>query len=422
MIFNLIKKEVKELFNKSVLVTILFIALMFGFLGNVFNQMNEGMKQKPKVCIVMHSEGGLALSLKSAMQLGAEVLYEGDSEDEAEKICREKKGLAVIVVESGFDSMIFQNERGGVRILWLLEGIGVTNEVKTTLVTALISDAERAISKKLITDKAGLESDLVLSPIELKETTVIKNKTVKDTSPNTVIKIVQSQTFIAPVIMMMLMIMAGTTVIGSMAIEKENKTLESLLTMPIKRSDIVVGKIIGSSLVGLLTAAVYMIGFSYYMKSLGMSGISNIAPDLKIMPTDFIFVGISFLTSILSGLALAMLLGVYSNDTKSAQTMSMPLTLLVMVPYFVSMMMDYELLPFAGRAVLFLIPFTHPMTALKFLMFDRYDMVIYGSIYSFCLFLLLVYMNVRIFNSDRILTAGVPKAGRKKGILGLLKK
>ncbi|MDD3804599.1 MAG: ABC transporter permease [bacterium] len=422
MILNLIKKEVKELFNKSVLFTIIAIALMFGFLGNVFDNMNEGMKTKPKVCLVDNSRDSLASNLKAIIEFQSEVLYSGLSAEEAERVCKEKSGVAVIVIESGFDSMIMKGEKGSVKILWLLEGIGVTNEVKTTLVTAMIKDAEKSISKTLIAKKVSLESELVLSPIKLNETTVIKNKRVENTSPNTVIKVVQSQTFIAPVIMMMLMIMAGTTVIGSMAIEKENKTLESLLTMPIRRSDIVVGKIIGSSLVGLLTAAVYMLGFSYYMRSLGMSSITNIAPDLKIMPADFILVGISFLTSILSGLALAMLLGVYSNDTKSAQAMSMPLTLLVMIPYFISMMMDYELLPMAGRIALFLIPFTHPMNALKFLMFDRYDMVIYGILYSTILFMVLVYMNVRIFNSDRILTAGAPRAGKKKGLLGLLKR
>lgn len=419
MIFSIIKKEIKELFNKSVLITFIFIALMFGFLGNVFNSMNEGMKEKPKVCVVMSDTGELAMTVKSSFEFGADVLYSGESREDAEKICREKNGLAVIVIESGFDSSILRNEKGTIDILWLLEGIGVTNEVKTTLVTGLISDAENRISKYIISKKYDLKSDLVLSPIMLKETTIIKNKVVENASPNLIMKIVQSQTFIAPVIMMMLMIMAGTNVIGSMALEKENKTLETLLTMPIKRSDIVIGKLVGGASVGILTAAVYMLGFSYYMKSLGMSAMTNIAPALKIIPLDYLFVGLSFLTAVLSGLALAMLFGVYSSDTKSAQAMSMPLTLLVMVPYFVTMMMDVELLPIAARIVLFLIPFTHPMTALKLLMFDKYDMVIAGIIYSFLLFLFFVYLNVRIFNSDRILTAGTPKTGRKKGLLGM---
>ncbi|MGE3063059.1 MAG: ABC transporter permease [bacterium] len=422
MIFTIIKKEIKELFNKSVLITMVFIVLMFGFLGNIFDSMNEGMKEKPKVCLVLLGTGELTEAMKASFALGAEILYSGGDRSEAERICREKKGVAVILADATFDSLIMAEEKGTLDVLWFLEGIGVTNEVKTTLITSLISDAERSITKILISKGKGFHSDHVLSPILLKETTFIKNKVVKNSSPNLVIKVVQSQTFIAPVIMMMLMIMAGTNVIGSMAIEKENKTLETLLTMPIKRSEIVVGKIIGSSTVGLMTAAVYMLGFSYYMRSLGMSGLGEIASDLKIMPLDFIFVGASFLASILSGLALAMLLGIYSNDTKSAQAMSMPLTLLVMVPYFISMMMDFELLPLAGRVLLFLIPFTHPMNVLKFLMFDRYDMVMAGIIYSSALFVFLVYLNVRIFNSDRILTAGVPKTGKKKGILGLLKK
>jgi ABC-type Na+ efflux pump permease subunit len=47
----------------------------------------------------------------------------------------------------------------------------------------------------------------------------------------------------------------------------QNKTLETLLTMPIKKSYIITGKIVASAIVSLVMALVYMVGFSYYLRA-----------------------------------------------------------------------------------------------------------------------------------------------------------
>ena len=71
---------------------------------------------------------------------------------------------------------------------------------------------------------------------------MFKGKEMSGISPITISSVMSSQSFIMPLIVMMVIIYAGSIVISSMGSEKENKTLETLLTMPVSRTSIVFGK------------------------------------------------------------------------------------------------------------------------------------------------------------------------------------
>ncbi len=121
------------------------------------------------------------------------------------------------------------------------------------------------ISKKLIQQDSSSDPALVLTPTKRIDTTFFKGKEIEGLSPSTLSNMLMSQSIVIPIVVMMLIIMAGASVISSMGLEKENKTLETLLTLPVRRSHIVIGKMVGSALVGMIMAAIYMIGFSRYM-------------------------------------------------------------------------------------------------------------------------------------------------------------
>lgn len=208
---------------------------------------------------------------------------------------------------------------------------------------------------------------------------------------------------------MMMILMSGSTVISSMGLEKENKTLETLLTMPVKRSHIVLGKLGGAAVVGLLMALIYMAGMSYYMNGMQGSAAIDVARYGLVLETiDYVLVGISLFLSVLSGLALCMLLGAMARDYKAAQSLTLPITFLAMLPFFVLMMKDFNTLPALLQAVLFAIPFTHPMMAMNDLMFDDYGLVLAGIAYQLLFAAIAVAAAVWLFKNDLLIT------GRKK--------
>lgn len=193
-------------------------------------------------------------------------------------------------------------------------------------------------------------------------------------------------------------------VITSMGLEKENKTLETLLTMPVNRTTIVMGKLLGSSLVGLIMAALYLVGFKFYLASLEAGSVNLAALGLSLSMFDYILVGLSLFVSLVFGLAMAMLLGIMARDYKSAQILTYPIMGLAIIPMFFTMYKDFNTVSPVIRYFMYAIPFSHPMTAMRSLTFDAWGIVVAGIVYNLILSGILIAVIVKIFKTDKLIT------------------
>jgi len=194
-------------------------------------------------------------------------------------------------------------------------------------------------------------------------------------------------------------------------LEKENKTLETLLTLPVKRTSIVAGKIIASAIIGLLLAIIYMLGLGYYLMSfqMGVSQAALTSFNLTLSGTDLVLIGLSIFVTLIAALAFCMLLGTMAKNYKSAQTLTFPVAMLALIPMFITMFKDFDTLPLALKGVLFGIPFSHPMMAPRALIFDDYLMVIGGIIYVSIFALVMIILAVWVFKTDRLLTGSTKR-------------
>lgn len=200
-----------------------------------------------------------------------------------------------------------------------------------------------------------------------------------------------------------------------MGMEKENKTLETLLTLPVKRSSIVAGKITGSAIVGLLMAVIYMIGFRYYLSSFEVSGNINLADyGLTLNVWDYVLVGISLFLALTAALSMCMVLGTFAKNYKSAQTLTVPVSILALIPMFLIMFKDFSTLPLSLKVVLFAIPFSHPMMAVRALLFGDYMLVISGIAYAAVFSFAMIAIAVWIFKTDKLLTGTTIHLFRKE--------
>jgi len=108
-----------------------------------------------------------------------------------------------------------------------------------------------------------------------------------------------------------------------------------------------------------------------------------------------------------------MLLGTMAKNYKSAQTLTFPVTLLALIPMFLTMFKDFDTLPMAMKGVLFAIPFSHPMMAPRALIFDDYLLVISGIIYVAIFAVILISLAVWVFKTDRIITGSTNPRWKK---------
>ena len=405
---NIIKKELKELLTPTTLLPIVIMAILFGSMGNVIGGIEEELSEKPVIGFINNDSGNLSKIATSIIEKYSEVVYNStdlNDKENALKNIKEEEGLALIIISKNFSSDIKNDRSGKLEIYWIMEGAGILDSISSEAVQGIIYQINRELSMKLIKNNSSINASIALSPTQRVDTTYLKNKEMKGISPGVVVGLLSSQSTLIPIVIMMIILMSGGMVISSMALEKENKTLETLLTLPVKRTSIVTGKIVASASIGLFMALIYMIGFGNYMQSFQMSGGLNLADyGLSLSTFDLILVGISLFVTLIAGLALSMLLGTFAKNYKSAQTLTFPITALALVPMFLTMFKDFDTLPIALKGLVYVIPFSHPMMAPRLLIFNDYTTVISGIIYVSIFAIILISYIAWIFKTDKLLT------------------
>jgi ABC-2 type transport system permease protein len=246
-------------------------------------------------------------------------------------------------------------------------------------------------------------------------TTFLNDKEIEGVTPYQLDAVLSQGQFIVPLVVMLVIIMAGSMVISSMGNEKENKTLETLLTLPVKRTWIVLGKLAGATVVGLIVSMIYMVGIGYYYSSLtGSSEIDLERYGLALGIEDYILIGISLFLALLCGLAMCMILGILTKNYKAAQSMTLPITMLALIPMLISLFSDFASLPGPVQALVFAIPFSTPMFAISNITLGYYWLVVAGIIYCAIFAAATMLLAVWMFKRDILLTGRVRSAEKKK--------
>ncbi len=407
---NIIKKELRELMTPATFLPIIIMAIVFGSMGNTIGGIEEELTEPPTIALINSDEGNFSKLALGVFNSSSNItFYSNDpsDKDQAINILEEKDGQALIIISKNFSENIKNGKTGEFEIYWVMRGAGILDSISSSVVETVISSINTEITKQLISEKNELvNTTTALNPTYKNETTFFKQKELTGISPGQIANVLSQQSTFVPIIMMIIIIMAGQIVISSMALEKENKTLETLLTLPVKRTSIVAGKIIAAAVVGLILALIYMIGMGSYLMSFQFEGAAGTTAtiDLSLSATDMMITGVVVFVSLVAALAFCMLLGTMAKNFKSAQTLTFPVAVLVLIPMFITMFKDFDTLPLALKAVLFGIPFSHPMMAPRALLFGDYLFVLSGIIYVAIFALIMIALVVYVFKTDRIVT------------------
>jgi len=138
-------------------------------------------------------------------------------------------------------------------------------------------------------------------------------------------------------------------------------------------------------------------------------GVNLADYGLVLTSQDLVLIGISLFITLIAALSLCMLLGTFAKNYKSAQTLTVPISMLAMVPMFITMFVDFDTLPLALKTLLFAIPFSHPMLAPRALLFNDYLLVIGGIVYVAIFAIVTISIVVWVFKTDRLLTGSTRK-------------
>ena len=420
-LWNLIKKELKELLTPVSVISIVVIALVFGVLGTTIGSETEKASELPTVGVYSIDTGpygDLALTYiddfygTAANDHVIEVtgIYGSDNIMDA----MNDFGVNILLFfDTDYSSNISGGEgKGTIYIYWSEVSTGVFGAVPSAVVSTLIDH----INKETAMEITGA-SDKDMTPVGVYNCTVFNGKVYEKTTPADISNALQSQSLLMPMLIMIVITMIGSMIISSMGNEKENKTLETLLTLPVRRTTIVSGKLIGSAIAGLIFGIVYLGGMYFYTNSItrGAGSLSLSDLGLTLSLADWGIVAAMIFLAILSALGICMILGAFVKNAKAAQTLTLPISMMAMIPMFVTMFFDFNTLPTVFQVLLFAIPFTHPMMIMNNLMLGETFMVWAGLGYLVIFALATIYITVRIYNSDILLTGRVKKGKKKEG-------
>ena len=435
---NLIRKELRELITPASMVPVIVVMFMLVAMGSFMgSEISDKTSLQPVGYIDMTDEpGGYAESSIAALSQYYSSVYKVDpaeyliditskvSEAEFESSLYDamisSNVTTALYIDKDFNTHIsnWQTEHAVIKVYYAQEDTGVFSSLSTAYGTEAVSVMNSSIMNMLLLENTTLTPEEV-AKIETScystNSTYLKGQLHDDVTPDQIYGAISSQTTFVPIIIMLVIVMIGSIIISSMGNEKENKTLETLLTLPISRTTIVTGKLIGSAIAGLIMCAFYMIGMYFYLNGMTLSKGSVTTDDLGISLglMDWVLVALIMFITILCALGMCMLLGAFAKNYKAAQMYLMPISALAVVPMFVTMFANFSSLPVLFQVILFAIPFTHPMMVMQNLMFANTAMVYAGLVYVTLFAAVMIALTVKVYNSDVLLTGMTNKYVKK---------
>ena len=422
---NLLAKEIRELITKQLILSLVMTFVLFYFIGQLAKSEARRAAAPQKIAALDLDGSDVSRSLLQslrALSYQVEPAAEKNKEAAVEAVRRSTTNF-LLVIPAGFGESVSRFEAKPVETFTFMRSFSLSATRNSAVFRAVLSALNNYMSDEYLKQKlAGIAPQNLKNPIKSKDFIIIKDR-MAEGSASEIVGFVFTQSIFIPVILMMIIIYSAQMVISAIAMEKQNKTLETLLTVPIRRTSIVTAKMLAAGLVGLLSAAIYMVGFQFYFRGFtgdmrASSDVSQIIQKLGLAmdAKALVILGVSLFFAILCALAMATILGVLAEDFRSAQSLVMPMVFLVMIPYLISFFTDFRTLSLPIKIFVLAIPFSHPFLATQNIMLENYQSVFFGILYMLALFIVLVIVAARIFSTDRVLTMKL-RWGKKKIVL-----
>lgn len=431
---NLLKKELGELITKQAVISMVFVLVLFVFMGQIMgHSMEEGFDTSTlNICIRDDSDFTKnvieRIKTDAATELNIVDIQSDNYYDELERLDLKY----VVIIPEGYGDTIVDEKKPGQLIFASKVSLGFSSamsSISSSDAVSTIIDHSADEAMESIYGLTAEDVELLTSPANTVEFSAANGKSV-EISAAAVSSIVMMESMIAPFAIFFLLLLASQMIMTAISTEKIDKTLETLLSTPVSRMTVLTAKMVAAIISALLNAVFMIIGFGIYMVSIMGGAMSGAAAGSEVinMPdagaftdvlstadaisqlgfslsgVDILLFGLQLFLTLAIGLSISLILGATATDVKSVQTLVMPIMIAVMIPFFVTMFMDFGEMPVAAKVIMFLIPFTHSYIALTNLMSG--DMIMYwgGLAYQIVFFAVCMFLAVRMFTSDKLFT------------------
>jgi ABC-2 type transport system permease protein len=420
---SIIIKEVKEMIRdpRILLGMIIVPLLIFPVMGLGMSTATTSIRESTEyinVGYINQDTGNMSTALLAFISQNRTITLinitdTGTSIDKIITQSNHTKYNVIMVIPSNFSQDISIGNASKVELYTSLKSFGISEGLPSSQISPLINTfSQLMLYQRLNTTYPGKNATTMLNPVMTSEKSIVNGRIV-DYSPMAIVNTITMQSTMSPIVIMILIIMASQLVAMSVAMEKEDKTLETLLTLPVSRMSILIGKLSGGIVIAGIACITYLLGFTYYMNTLSSFGGSSASSipladiGIKMTLVGYAMLGITLFLSIIAAMAIAVLLAAFTEDVRSAQSLVGIIYIPVFVPAFVLMFAPIETLNTGVQTVLYALPFSYPVLAVRALYTANYTIVTLGIIYQLIFSLIMVYLAARFINTEKILTAKI---------------
>ena len=426
-LLNIVKKEIKEILRdpRLFLGMILVPLIMFPIMGLGIRTMIESsakQEQITNIAVLNLDSGELAEQMFKNPNLIAvfeqnniSIVYLNDygitSEKEAIRYLMENESIAaLLIIPENFSECIYNQTPATIQVYTVLKSAGFEGFASSARVNVVVGTIRQLLVNYLIINmNPDADPNFVTNPVVSYPVTVYKGKEIEGVPPEAITGLMFSQAFMLPFAVMFLLLIAVQFAAISVASEKEQKTLETLLSLPVSRKTILLGKLTGAFFVAVLGSFGYIFGFNFYMMMVTnamQEEIPMISPEdvgLIITPLGYILLGVSLFLAILVTLSLALLLAAPAEDVRGAQSvvgiLVVPMIISAMILAFLSLKMPENV-----KVALLFVPFINPAITTIELLSGNYWLPIIG-IAGMCIeALLFLYITAWFFGTEKLIT------------------
>jgi sodium transport system permease protein len=331
------RKELKEWLRdrrtliSTVLVPLLaFPLLMVGITALATVMIGKAEQEVPKVMIKGGENSPQLLERLQKVDKLTIVPYADNWKDQISN----KEIRAAAEIPKGFQSALAEGTAPTVNVYYY------KGELKSSFGAGHLQDAIKDYRESVVKERLAAKNlaPSVLTPFEIKQENVAPKEKVGGASVGG---------FIGYAVILLCLTGAMYPAIDLTAGEKERGTIETILSSPVSRFDLVMGKfflVFSASLVSAILSVTSMgtsfaiLGHSHLMQSSGEETLQLSLGPLSVVAVFFMALPLAVLFS-----AVLMTIALFAKTYKEAQSYLTPLTFLVVIPAVASVMPGVEL-------------------------------------------------------------------------------
>jgi sodium transport system permease protein len=328
-IFVIIKKELIDILRdrRSLMMMVVLPILLIYLIMNITITLSRSQTRKAeekvlKVALITNGNAS-ALRAKFLDRKDMEV-SEDIAADRINDLIREKKLDFAIVIGQGFDQKVAEKESGEVDLIYKASR---ENKIAERRILALLKEyREELLSARL--EELNLAHSFV-EPLTINETDLSTQKE----------KLGEVIGGFLPYIFVIFCFMGAMyPAIDLAAGEKERATLETLLTSPASRMQIVLGKFLVVTFTGIISAAISMLALYFSIKGTPEIPKNTMETLFRIIEPKSVGLLASLLVPLCVFFAASLLsISIFARSYKEAQSLIMPLYFLVIIPVLIGL-------------------------------------------------------------------------------------